>query len=60
MGESPEKLRQKYISYRVLKFCCFLATRDPNGLNDHTKKLFFTENELFRSEMTQINKFDQF
>ena len=32
MGERPEKLRQKYISYRVLKFCCFLATRDPNGL----------------------------
>ena len=60
MGESPAKLRQKYRSYGVLKFRCFLATRDPNGLNKHTKKFVFIKNVLFGLEITQINKFDQF
>ena len=39
---------------------CFLATRDPNGLNRHTKKLFFIKNVVFGLEITQINKIDQF
>ena len=50
----------KHRNDSLLKFCCFRATRGPNGLNNQTENIFLVKNDVFGSEITQINKFDQF
>ena len=37
-----------------------MRTVGSNGLNNQTENIFLVKNDVFGSEITQINKFDQF
>ena len=46
MVQGLVKLSKKYKSYRVLKFCCFLATRGSNGLRADLELNYFIKLNL--------------